>query len=118
MAVKTLLDPRTKGELPQTAQTIPKRFKDSWAYLDEEERYFLGTMQPITIPPHPTDQLYVLEAGDIARPDLVAYKFYKNPRLYWPILWLNGISDPFEGMFVGMLVRIPSLHRVLQRGIS
>lgn len=37
---------------------------------------------------------YNVSGGD--RPDLVAYKLYGNPNLYWLILYLNNITDPFH----------------------
>lgn len=38
---------------------------------------------------------YNISGGD--RPDLIAYKIYGNPNLYWLILYLNDIYDPFHG---------------------
>lgn len=37
---------------------------------------------------------YNIVGGD--RPDLIAYKLYGNPNLYWLILYLNNIYDPYH----------------------
>ena len=114
---KTLMTPLTKGQLPQAQRNIPTRNQKSYAYQDENGRYFLGTFSARDIPRHNTDQFYVLSSEDVARPDLLSYKFYGTPKLYWVILWLNNISDPFEGMYPGMLLRIPTYTRLAQYGI-
>lgn len=118
MAVKTLLTPLTRGQVPQGLAHVPKRYSNAWSYQDDKERYFLGTFAPITIPPHSSDRLYILEAGDVARPDLIAYKHYGHPSFYWVVLWLNDITDPFEEMYPGMLLRIPTRRRLAEFGVK
>lgn len=115
---KTLLTPLTHGQIPQAQRHTPGRYSKSWAYQDADSRYFLGTFVPVALPPHSTDTLYVLEAGHVARPDLISYMFYKTPAYYWVILWLNNISDPFEQMFAGMTLRIPTMRRLAQYGVK
>lgn len=117
MAITSLLTPITKGKSPQVHRSIARRYRRSWVYKDEEERYFIGTLRPIDIPQHPSDKMYIVEYGDVARPDLIAYKHYSDPNLYWVILMINNISDPFEGIFPGMMIRIPSLFRLGEYGV-
>lgn len=120
MAVKTLLTPLKRG-IPRISSRVPKRNKSagtSFVYQDENQRYFMGTFAALSLGPDPTDTFYVLEAGDVARPDMISYKMYKTPELYWVILSVNGILDPFEGMYPGMLLRIPAMKRLIQAGIS
>lgn len=115
--VKTLLDPLDKGQIPRQFRHIPGRHTKSYAYQDEKSRYFLATFAPQEIPPHKTDRLHYLEAGDVARPDLLAYRFYGDPAYYWIILWVNEIMDPFEQMYPGLLLRIPTQQRLAQFGV-
>ena len=117
MPVTTLLEPLSKGQIPQSVTAIPYRYRDTWAYQDTDDRYFLGTFNPITIPAHRSDHVYLVEAGDLARPDLLAYKLYQNPKLYWIILWLNGINDPFQQLYAGMALRVPTLRRLAEYGV-
>lgn len=50
---------------------------------------------------------YVVTASDLMRPDLIAWKFYKNVN-YWPFIMLvNNISNPFTGMTVGLVLKVP-----------
>jgi len=91
---------------------------NSYTYQDEQKRYFMGTFTPPIIPSDSTDKFYVLEAGDVGRADLISYKMYKTPGLYWVILYMNNIIDPFEDMYPGMLLRIPTLLRLATFGIN
>jgi hypothetical protein len=115
--VKTLLTPLRQGEIPQTRAGTPERHSKSWAYQDEEGRYLLGNFTPLEIPPDPTDRFYIVEPGDLARPDLIAYKMYGSVGYYWAILWLNGVLDPFETLYVGMMLRIPTFRRLAEYGV-
>jgi len=87
------------------------RYTPFFKYDDGE--FYIGTWVPDDIPPHPTDTLYVLQEHEVGRPDILSYVFYKNPNLYWIILSVNDLADPFEDMKPGMLIRIPQLSRVL-----
>lgn len=116
--VKTLLDPMGIGRVPQDKRAITGRNHRSWAYQDTEGVYFLGTFPAVKIPPDTTDSFYVVEANDNGRPDIVAYKMYGNPALYWVILWINDILDPFETIYPGMLLRIPQSRRLAEYGVK
>jgi len=115
--VKTLLTPLRKGQIPQRHLNIPARYRKAYAYQDENSRYFLGSFPTEVLPKDSSDQYYTLEAGDVGRPDLISYKFYGTPSFYWIILWINNIADPFEGMYPGMLLRIPTALRLSQYDI-
>lgn len=116
--VKTLLDPLSIARVPQENQSITGRNRRSWAYQDDDEIYFLGTFPPTKIPPDASDKFYIVEANDNGRPDIIAYKMYGDPALYWIILWINDILDPFETIYPGMLLRIPQQRRLAEYGVK
>jgi len=43
------------------------------------------------------------------RPDLISNIFYGTPSLWWLILVVNKIEDPWEGLDVGDQIKIPEL---------
>ena len=45
--------------------------------------------------------------GMEGRPDLIATSFYGNPRMWWVICVANNISDPFEQLKAGKLIKLP-----------
>lgn len=46
------------------------------------------------------------------RPDLIAQKFYGNPKLSWIIIYANGFSNSPEDFEKNTLIRIPRKERV------
>lgn len=47
------------------------------------------------------------------RPDLIATKFYGNPRLFWVITYVNEIPDSPEGYYRERVIRVPRLERLV-----
>lgn len=45
---------------------------------------------------------------EVGRPDLISFREYGTPSLYWFILKVNGIIDPYD-LDVGSLLEVPSL---------
>jgi len=43
------------------------------------------------------------------RPDLISNLFYDTPSLWWLILQVNNLDDPFEGLNTGDRIVIPKL---------
>lgn len=57
--------------------------------------------------------VFVTITADIAnRPDLISFKAYGTPELWWIIYELNNIRDPLFDLQVGQIIRIPSRDRV------
>ena len=41
------------------------------------------------------------------RPDLISNLFYGTPKNWWLLMFVNGITDPFEGFKVNQRILIP-----------
>jgi len=41
------------------------------------------------------------------RPDLISNEAYGTPKFWWLIMFVNGITDPFEGFNINDKIRIP-----------
>jgi len=116
---RSLLIPTAVKSLPKRGLSIPTKYRRSWSYQEKTTgRQFIGTFYPVNISPHPTDQLHTVEAGEVGRPDTISYKYYSTPELYWVILWVNGIADPFEALFPGVVLRVPTLQRIIELGVG
>ena len=48
-------------------------------------------------------------AGYEHRPDLISNVFYGNPKNWWLLMFVNGITDPFEGFTVNQRILIPKV---------
>ena len=61
------------------------------------------------------DKEYTYKIGQVPigyehRPDLISNIFYGTPSLWWLLLVVNKIEDPFEGFNVGDEIKIPELN--------
>lgn len=61
------------------------------------------------------DSFYVVGAGFENRLDLISYKFYNTPFLWWVIASVNHIDNPTV-VDVGLVLRIPSLSELYAPG--
>lgn len=74
---------------------------------------FLILRRPLQLEPGDGD-IYVTITQELEhRPDLVSFKAYGIPDLWWAIYEFNGIRDPLFNLRQGMILRIPELERVL-----
>jgi len=48
------------------------------------------------------------------RPDLIAYRFYRDSSYDWILTFVNGITDSPEGYYVGKILLIPELSKIKQ----
>ena len=51
----------------------------------------------------------VLESQYVGFPELLSFKIYGNTKFWRILLMYNGICDWYEGMVVGMTLRVPDL---------
>jgi hypothetical protein len=61
-----------------------------------------------------SDTVYIVQAGEEGRLDLIAAKLYQDPALWWLLAQANEIFDPFSPteMYAGMPLRVPQLQRI------
>lgn len=87
------------------------RYKNCKILVDKETgETLLSTREIQDIPVHSNDNYYRVEVNEINRLDLIAYKYYNNPLLWWVIAQANNIIDPFEELEIGTLIRVPCIE--------
>lgn len=52
--------------------------------------------------------IYVVDAKDIDRPDLISYRLFNTVELWWLVLDYNKITDPYT-LQIGQKLKIPSV---------
>ena len=92
------------------------RYNFAALYRDKDGDYF-GTRQLIKLSPHPSDTFHQVTDADSKRIDLIAYKYYKDVRLWWVIADANDVLNPLE-LQVGSILRIPSYERVMMQVVG
>lgn len=68
--------------------------------------------EPPAILEQADDTTYTVTDGD--RIDLIANKFYGNPRLWWIVAVANDLDDLPTDLYGGRLLRIPSPRYITQ----
>lgn len=76
---------------------------------------FWDTVELPDFVPGDDDIPYVVESGD--RIDLLADRFYQEPRLWWAIAWANDMENFPTDLKEGETIRIPS-KTVVERTLA
>lgn len=76
---------------------------------------YLESPTPILIEETSRDSFYQVEKGYENRLDLISYKFYRTPLLWWAIAIVNHIQDPMD-VKSGIVLRIPITSSIYKSG--
>lgn len=60
------------------------------------------------------DVLYKIPKEEEYRPDLIANRFYGDPRLFWVLVYANNFANSPEDFIVDKTIRIPYHGRVME----
>ena len=75
---------------------------------DSEGRYFFDIWKPpFEYIPGIGDVIHTVTAADETRPDLIAWRYYRNPRLWWIIAHANKLLHPWNEIVAGTKLVIP-----------
>ena len=87
------------------------RYKNLKRLVNEDNRVYTETPSKLHIRESSRDTMFTVEAGYENRLDLVSYRFYGTPYLWWAIAILNHIEDP-RILEAGVILRIPPLDNI------
>ena len=59
-----------------------------------------------------TGERFLVTAQDVARPDLMAARILGAKELWWVLLKYNNIDDPWNELYPGQTLSIPSLSAI------
>jgi hypothetical protein len=106
----------TSAELIPTGKIVldsTSRFRDSKIYTDPITGIdFYETYQVHNFPPSPNDLYHEVAPGEEGRLDLITFRYYGNPALWWAIADANSLSFPPTDIVVGLVLRIPALQTI------
>lgn len=83
--------------------------------VNEEGDIYIETPNKVIIPETSSDAFYSVEKGYEDRLDLISFKFYNTPLLWWAIAEMNNISNPFD-VKAGLVLRIPTMSSIYASG--
>ena len=90
---------------------ISSRYSNTAIFEDSGE-VFRGTYNKIRIEPSSEDKIILVRSEEAGRPDLIALRYYGNPKLYWVIAEANKLMDPINEIVAGMELLIPPERNV------
>lgn len=102
--------------LPDESVHSFSRFFKQPIYLVSNIKFW-GTYQFPEIPVSPFDTYHIVAELDVYRLDLIAYKYYSTPELWWIIALVNQIFFEFDEMEVGQVLRIPDKGTLTTLGL-
>ena len=113
---------KEKDQLIKDIQTpnlysIRSRYDLKERLLLQDGNLVIRNMRPKDLKPNssPYDTLHIVTAGEKYRPDILANKYYGDPRFAWIILSANNMSDIFE-LEVGSEIIIPTSSSIFSSG--
>ena len=57
---------------------------------------------------------YMVHYYEVGRPDIISQNIYGTTNLWWFILWFNNVSDPWNDLRDGMMIKYPQFEMVIQ----
>ena len=82
------------------------RYRTTAYVTDSDGNHYLETPGKITVPKSVNDKIVEITNEYVNRLDLVSFKYYSTPLLWWVIAEASGISDPFN-VPLGTVLRVP-----------
>jgi len=92
------------------------RYRNLQIAVDVKGNRFFTTRSLINFKSSPKDRVHEVKPGEQNRLDLIAYKYYNNPTLWWVITYANNILDPMLDVEVGDSLVIPAKSTLYGRG--
>lgn len=94
-------------------QTPFSRYVTTRVFQDKDRnKIFFGTWNPPKIFETKAPTYHVLAADEKHRPDLVAYRVYNDPNLFWAIALRNNIAMPLIDMTAGLVLTCPHIDDI------
>jgi hypothetical protein len=54
----------------------------------------------------------IVKQNERARPDIISYRLYGTADLWWIVLWVNGISDPWNDLMPDVALKYVPKSRI------
>lgn len=98
-------------------ETVSSRYSTKTNLLLNDGKTVIRNLRAsdIDVPVSDDDTVYKITPGEEFRPDIVAYREYKDPTLYWVLLSANNMKSIFE-FVANKIIRIPEITKLYMDG--
>lgn len=90
------------------------RYTNGNTFKNREGQTFLVLRKPLNLQPSDSDTFVTITQDIVNRPDLISFKAYGIPDLWWGIYEFNQIRDPLFNLKVGQIIRIPNKNNLIK----
>jgi len=98
--------------LTRLGLTRTSRFRQTLLYPEIAMSFGLWSFGNMAIPSDLSDGTHTVQIGEEFRWDLISYRKYQTPYLWWVLCLANKVMDPFVTPAVGEQLRIPTIGRI------
>jgi hypothetical protein len=81
-------------------------------FINYENIVFFGTWKAPDILQTQPSTIHVVQADEIRRPDLISFRVYNDPNLFWAIAIRNLILMPLKDIEVGQSLVCPHINDI------
>lgn len=102
------------GIKPTRRISLPRvsRFRQTLLYPELGMTFGIWSFRGASIPPDISDATREVVLGEQYRWDVLSYRVYSTPYLWWVLCLANRALDPFVTPKVGDLIRVPDYARI------
>jgi len=90
------------------------RYDNGTVTFSRDNTQFLVLRAALDLGPDNTDTYVTINQDLLKRPDLISFKAYGTPDLWWVIMEYNKIVDPLFDLSINQILKIPNINRVLE----
>lgn len=91
------------------------RYRNTRLYEDSSlNKTYFGVWRPPEIIETLPLTVHIVKMEEVNRPDLIAYRVYGNPTLFWVIALRNNILLPLRDMTTGLSLSCPNIDDIMR----
>ena len=83
-------------------------------FVDGVKEFDLGSIDLRKLARERVYNWTIVKPHEQCRPDLISYRIYGNQDLWWILMWINGISDPWHDLMPDTALKYPSMDKIKQ----
>lgn len=89
------------------------RYRNTRLLIDGNNIVFFGTWRPPKIFETQLPLAHIVAPEEVKRPDLISYRVYKDPNMFWAIAIRNNVFMPLKDIRVGQTLLCPHIDDVM-----
>jgi len=93
-------------------QSTISRYRNTRVFSDSSGKVFYGTWRSPKIRQTKLPYIHIVAIEELKRPDLISYRVYQDPSMFWAIAVRNNIFMPMRDLTPGMTLMCPHVDDI------